>query len=120
MGKENSELLAKIVPPVDVEISELQQNSVTVEDNGKMYTLKVDFHCSMSDGKMQKLLLGGGGRFCVLCPFSADEAVSPDQIKDGFEIGNVDIATLNALYENLAHDDKGVKNIKGITRTEWG
>ena len=29
MGKENSELLAKIVPPVDVEIGELQQNGVT-------------------------------------------------------------------------------------------
>ena len=40
MGKENSELLAKIVPPVDVEIVELQQNGVTVEHNGKMYTLK--------------------------------------------------------------------------------
>ena len=30
MGKENSELLAKIVPPFDVEIGELQQNGVTV------------------------------------------------------------------------------------------
>eukprot|EP00731_Ephydatia_muelleri_P012099 Em0006g993a len=62
LGKENSELLAKIVPPIDVEIGELQQNGVTVEDN-------------------------------------ADEAVSPDQIKDGFEIGNVDIATLNAFWK---------------------
>ena len=73
-----------------------------------MYTLNVEFHRSMNDGKMQKLLLGRGGGFCVLCPFSADEAVSPDQIKDGFEMGNVDIETLNALYENLADDDKGV------------
>ena len=85
-------------------------NGVTVEDNGKMYILKVEFHRSMNDEKMQKLLLGRGGGFCVLCPFSADEAVSLDQIKDGFEIGNVDIETLNALYENLADDDKGVKN----------
>ena len=120
MGKENSELLAKIVPPVDVEIGELQQNGVTVEDNGKMYTLKVEFHCSMNDGKMQKLLLGRGGGFCVLCPFSADEAVSPDQIKDGFEIGNVDIATLNALYENLADDDKGVKKHQGDYKDRMG
>ena len=36
-------------------------------------------------------------------------------------MGNVDIETLNALYENLAHDEEGVKkkNIKGITRAEW-
>ena len=120
MGKENNELLAKIVPPVDVEIGELQQNGVTVEDNGKMYTLKVEFHRSMNDGKMQKLLLGRGGGFCVLCPFSADEAVSPDQIKDGFEIGNVDIATLNALYENLADDDKGVKKHQGDYKDRMG
>ena len=29
MGKENSELLEKIVPPIDVEIGELQQNGIT-------------------------------------------------------------------------------------------
>ena len=87
---------------------------------GKMYTLKVEFHRSMNDGKMQKLLLGRGGGFCVLCPFSADEAVSPDQIKDGFEIGNVDIATLNALYKNLADDDKGVKKHQGDYKDRMG
>ena len=63
MGKESNELLVKIVPPVDVEIDELQQNGVTIEDNGKMYSLKVEFHCSMNDGKMQKPLLRTGGGF---------------------------------------------------------
>ena len=66
----------------------------------------------MNDGKKQKLLLGRGGGFCVLCLFSADEAVSPDQIKEGFEIGNVDIETLNALYENSAVGDK--KTSRGL------
>ena len=55
-----------------------------------------------------------------MCPFSADEAVSPDQIKDGFEIGNVDTVTLNALYENLADDDKGVKKHQGDYKDRMG
>ena len=46
-----------------------------------MYSLKVEFHRSMNDGKMQKLLLGRGEEFCVLCPFSADEAVSRTRLK---------------------------------------
>ena len=54
MGKENSELLAKIVPPVDVEIGDVQQNGVTVEDNGKKYTLKIEFHRSMSEAVIRK------------------------------------------------------------------
>ena len=41
-------------------------------------------------------------------------------IKDGFEIGNVDIATLNALYEKLADDDKGVKKHQGDYKDRMG
>ena len=65
VGKENSELLAKIIPPVDLQIGELQQNVITVEDNGNLYSLTVESHRSMNDGKIQKLLLGRGGGFCV-------------------------------------------------------
>ena len=43
VGKQNGELLAKIIPPVDLQIGELQQNVITVEDNGNLYSLTVEF-----------------------------------------------------------------------------
>ena len=55
----------------------------------------------MNDGKLQKLLLGRGGAFCVLCPYSEDDAILAEQIVEGFEIGEVDIDSLKALYEDL-------------------
>ena len=42
---------------------------------------------------MQKLLVERGGAFCILCSFTKEDAVSVDQIKDGFEMENVDIVT---------------------------
>ena len=58
----------------------------------------------MNDGKMQKLLLGRGGAFCVLCFYSEDDACLAEQIVEGFEIGDVDIDSLKALYEDLEVD----------------
>ena len=63
----------------------------------------------MNDGKMQKLLVGRGGAFCILCSFTKD-AVSVDQIQDGFEMDNVDIDTLKALYESLEVDGEVSKS----------
>ena len=57
LGKEDSDLLNKIVPPLDGEIELLHTSGVTVDDNGKVYELKIQFLCSMNDGKMQKQLL---------------------------------------------------------------
>ena len=54
LGKD-SDLLNKIVPPVDGEIELLHKSGVIVDENGKVYELKIR---SMNDGKMQKLLVG--------------------------------------------------------------
>ena len=78
----------------------LHKSGVTVDENGMVYELKIQFLCSMNDGKMQKLLVGRGRAFCILCSFTKEDAVSVDQIQDGFELENVDIDTLKALYEN--------------------
>ena len=37
-----------------------------------------------------------------MCAYSDEEAVHKDNIKEGFEIGNVDIEALHAMY-----DDRG-------------
>ena len=103
-------MLIKIVPPVDGEIELLHKSGVTIEDNGRVYKLKIQFLCSMNDGKMQKLLVGRGGAFCILCSFTKEDAVSVDQIKDGFEMENVDIVTLKALYESLVVDGEVSKS----------
>mgnify|MGYP003419647777 FL=1 len=58
----------------------------------------------MNDGKMQKLLFGKGGEFCILCSFSHDDAVLVEQIKEGFEMDDANIACLKALYESLEVD----------------
>ena len=60
LGKEDSDLLNKIVPPVDGEIELLHKSGVTVDEYGMVYELKIQFLCSMNDGKMQKLLVGRG------------------------------------------------------------
>ena len=110
LGKEDSDLLNKIVPPVDGEIELLHRSGVTVDDYGKVYELKIQFLRSMNDGKMQKLLVGRGGAFCILCSFTKEDAVSVDQIQDGFEMDNVDIDTLKALYESLEVDGEVSKS----------
>ena len=42
----------------------------------------------MNDGKMQKLLVGIGGAFCLFVFIYKEDAVSVDQIQDGFEMEN--------------------------------
>ena len=93
LGNEDSDLLIKIVPPVNSEIEPLHKIGVTIEDNGRLYRLKIQFLRSMNDGKMQKLLVERGGAFSILCSFTKEDAVSVDQIKDGFEMENVNIVT---------------------------
>ena len=70
----------------------------------RQFYLMLEFHRTMNDGKIQKLLLGRGGAFCILCAYSDEEAVQEKNIKEGFEIGNVDIEALHALYDDLAVD----------------
>ena len=57
LGKEDTDLLNKIVPPVDVEIELLYKSGVTVDENGIVYELKIQFLCSMNNGKMQSFWL---------------------------------------------------------------
>ena len=102
--KRRKDLLNKLVPPVDTVISSLQSNGVTIAIAGQEYSLKVKFIRSMNDGKMQKLLLGRGGAFCVLCPCSEVDAILAEQIVEGFEIGEVDVESLRALCEDLEVD----------------
>ena len=101
-GKEDKELLSNIVPPVDKDIEELHKSGVILEEEEKRYELKFQFLRSMNDRKMQKLLLGRGGAFCF---FSDQDSVSVEQIKEGFEMENVDIVTLKAFYECLKVDE---------------
>ena len=44
----------------------------------------LEFHRTMNDGKMQKLLVGRGGAFCILCACTDDDAVQEDKIEEGF------------------------------------
>ena len=66
MGKEDKELLGKIVPPVDAEMESymLHKNGVVIEDKEERYELKVQFLRSMNDGKMQKT--AGWKRWSIL------------------------------------------------------
>ena len=43
VGKEDKDLLNKLVPPVDAEISNLQSNGVMMAIAGQEYNLKVKF-----------------------------------------------------------------------------
>ena len=60
----------------------------------------------MNDEKMQKLQLGRGGAFSLLCPHTQEEAISLHQRRDGFEIVEVD--ELNLLHEDLVDEDGNV------------
>ena len=66
----------------------------------------------MNDGKIQTLLVGRGGVFCILCSFSYDDAVLVEQIKEGFEMDNVNINIdcLKAIYESLEVDGEVYKH----------
>ena len=55
--------------------AEIDKNGVVIEDKEERYELKIRFLRSMNDGKMQKLLVGRGGAFCILCSFSHDDVV---------------------------------------------
>ena len=80
VGKEDKESLSKVVPSVDKEIEELHKSGVIIEKEEKQYELKIQFHRSMNDGKMQKLLLGRGVKIRILCSFSDQDSVSVEQI----------------------------------------
>eukprot|EP00731_Ephydatia_muelleri_P007037 Em0003g1285a len=101
VGKEDKDLLNKLIPPVDAEICSLQSKGVKVVVSDQEYSLGIEFFGS---SKMQKLLLGRGGAFCVLCSYSEDYACLAEQIVDRFEIGEVDIDSLKAQYEDLEVD----------------
>ena len=84
-------------------ISSLQSNGVTIAIVGHECSMKVKFIRSMNDGKMQKLLLGTGA-FCVLCLYPDEDAILAELIVEGFEIGEVDVESLRALYDDLEVD----------------
>ena len=90
--------------------SKLHKNGVVIEDKEERYELKIRFLRSMNDGKMQKLLVGREGAFFILCSFSYDDAVLVEQIKKGFEMNNVNIDCLKALYESLEVDGEAYKH----------
>ena len=115
LGKKGKELLEKIVPPVDEEISKLHSSGLMVEVSGEVFIFEVEFICSMNNGKMQKLLLGRGGAFCILCPHTQEEAISLQQIKDSFEMGEVEIDELYLLYDDLVDEDGNV-----VKRRDYG
>eukprot|EP00731_Ephydatia_muelleri_P030882 Em0022g396a len=75
VGKEDKDLLNKLVPPV---ISSLQSNGVTITIAGQEYSLKVKFIRSIQNDV---------------------DAILAEQIVEGFEIGEVDVKSLRALYE---------------------
>ena len=104
LGKEDKDLLNKIVPPVDAEMKELETSGIKFLPAESEFLLMSEFHRTMNDGKMQKLLVGRGGAFCILCACTDDDAVQEDKIEEGFEIGNVDIETLHSLYDDLEVD----------------
>ena len=98
---------------MDEEISKLHSSGLMVEVSGEVFIFEVEFIRSMNDGKMQKLLLGRGGAFCILCPHTQEEVISLQQIKDGFEMGEVEIDELNLLYDDLVYEDGNVVKRRG-------
>ena len=88
LGKEDKDLLHKIVPPVDAQMKQLQSSGVKLFD-----VERILFHARVPSNS-----------FSIMCAYSDEEAVQEDNIKEGFEIGNVDIEALHALYDDLAVD----------------
>lgn len=76
----------------------------------EQYELTIPFPKSMNYGKMQKLLVGRGGAFYIFSTFSYDDAVLVEQIKEGFEMDNVNIDCLKNLYESLEVDGEVYKH----------
>ena len=63
--------------------------------------------------------MGKFRNFCLLCPHTQEEAISLQQIIDGFEIVGVEIDELNLLYEDLADEDGNVVKEEEITVKDW-
>eukprot|EP00731_Ephydatia_muelleri_P021665 Em0014g256a len=74
------DLLNKLIPPVDAEICSLQTKGVKVVISDQEYSLGIEF---LND---------------------ENDACLAEQIVEGFEIGEVDIDSLKALYEDLEVD----------------
>ena len=60
---------------IDKEIEELHKTGLTIEDKAKRYEWDIQYLRSMNDGKMQKVLVGREGEFCILCLFSDQDAI---------------------------------------------
>lgn len=98
-------MLSRIAPPVDTQIEELHNSDAIIEDKEKRYELNARFHRSRNE---EKLMLGRGGAFCILCSYSDNDAVSVEQIQEGFEMENVegleeDGEVSNRFYKCMYH-----------------
>ena len=50
----------------------------TLEYKNNIYTIEIDAHMSMIDGKMRSLLSGLGGAHCLLCHITSNTACGRD------------------------------------------
>ena len=120
-AKENKELLAKFIPAVEAEISEIKFNEVGVtvkEENVSAHLEKAKL--SMADGKMVTNLLHLGGTYCTMCTKDQRECHKLEVVEKGFSIDR-SIETLKELALALTDPDTGeVVRKKGDYETRQG
>ncbi|CAL4122372.1 unnamed protein product, partial [Meganyctiphanes norvegica] len=84
--KEERNILKKLIPPVQDEITDLKVNGIHIDLGHNKAIVYCHITMSMVDGKMQDLLLGTGGSFCNVCKVSKADSQNLEIIEQGFQM----------------------------------
>ena len=56
MGKENNETLGELIPLIQSEISDIQEDGLCINIDSRVMNMEIEINSTMTDGKMKTLL----------------------------------------------------------------
>ena len=111
MGKENNETLGELIPLIQSEISDIQEDGLCINIDTRVMNIEININSTMTDGKMKTLLTGRGGAYCIVSDCSKDDGNICQRYIDGFPIKGVSIPELWSMFSSIEKDGKVPKGI---------
>ena len=111
MGKENNETLGELIPLIQSEISDIQEDGLCINIDSRVMNIEIEINSTMTDGKMKTLLTGRGGAYCIVSDCSRDDGNITQRYIDGFPIKGVSIPELWNIFSSIEKDGKVPKGI---------
>ena len=111
MGKENNETLGELIPLIQSEIADIQEDGLCINIDSRVMNIEIQINSTMTDGKIKTLLTGRGGAYCIVSDCSRDDGNISQRYIDGFSLKGVSIPELWSMFTSIEKDGKVPKGI---------